>query len=76
MSSLFVYNVFFTFTTNNSLLFIGVQFVPVDMRWGITTELSDNNQTINICLREIDRSDVFIGFYGQVCPHFIFVKCW
>ena len=44
----------------------GVQFVPVDMRWGITTESSANNQTINICLREIDRSDIFVGFYGQV----------
>lgn len=45
----------------------GVEFVPVDMRWGITSELSDNAQTINICLREIDRSDMFIGFFGQVC---------
>ena len=44
----------------------GVQFVPVDMRWGITTELSNNNQTINICLGEIDRSDLFVGFFGQV----------
>ena len=44
----------------------GLQFVPVDMRWGITTESSANKQTINICLREIDRSDIFVGFYGQV----------
>ena len=44
----------------------GVQFVPVDMRWGITSEAADNAQVVNICLREIDRSDVFIGFFGQV----------
>ncbi|KAI8784545.1 TPR repeat-containing protein isoform X1 [Biomphalaria glabrata] len=43
----------------------GIQFVPVDMRWGITSEAADNAQVINICLREIDRSDVFIGFFGQ-----------
>lgn len=44
----------------------GIQFVPVDMRWGITSEMSSNYQTINICLREIDRSDLFVGFFGQV----------
>ncbi|CAG5114750.1 unnamed protein product [Candidula unifasciata] len=43
----------------------GIQFVPVDMRWGITSEAAANAQVINICLREIDRSDVFIGFFGQ-----------
>ncbi|GFS15505.1 peptidase inhibitor 16 [Elysia marginata] len=43
----------------------GVQFVPVDMRWGITSEASDNAQVVNIVLREIDRSDIFIGFFGQ-----------
>ncbi|XP_059157267.1 TPR repeat-containing protein DDB_G0287407-like [Physella acuta] len=43
----------------------GIQFVAVDMRWGITSEAADNAQVINICLREIDRSDVFIGFFGQ-----------
>lgn len=44
----------------------GLQFVAVDMRWGITAESSENAQVINICLREIDRSDMFIGFFGQV----------
>ena len=44
----------------------GLQFVPVDMRWGITSELSDSAQTIKICLKEIDRSDMFVGFFGQV----------
>ena len=44
----------------------GLQFVAVDMRWGITTEQADNAETVNICLKEIDRSDVFVGFFGQV----------
>lgn len=44
----------------------GLQFAAVDMRWGITAESSDKAQVINICLREIDRSDMFIGFFGQV----------
>ena len=44
----------------------GLQFVAVDMRWGITAESSENAQVINICLREIDRSDMFVGFFGQV----------
>ena len=47
-------------------MFLGIQFVPVDMRWGITLDHSAQAQTINICLREIDRSDMFVGFFGQV----------
>ncbi|KAK3592936.1 hypothetical protein CHS0354_011736 [Potamilus streckersoni] len=43
----------------------GLQFVAVDMRWGITAESSENAQVINICLRELDRSDMFVGFFGQ-----------
>ncbi|XP_060081053.1 TPR repeat-containing protein DDB_G0287407-like [Ylistrum balloti] len=43
----------------------GVQFVAVDMRWGITSEASASAQVINICLKELDRSDMFIGFFGQ-----------
>ena len=44
----------------------GVQFIPVDMRWGISHELSTNAKTVEVCLREIDRSDIFVGFFGQV----------
>lgn len=44
----------------------GVNFVAVDMRWGITSEASSSSQVINICLRELDRSDFFAGFFGQV----------
>ncbi|XP_076111481.1 TPR repeat-containing protein DDB_G0287407-like isoform X2 [Mytilus galloprovincialis] len=43
----------------------GIQFVAVDMRWGITSEASSSAQVINICLRELDRSDIFVGFFGQ-----------
>ncbi|KAK3757313.1 hypothetical protein RRG08_019964, partial [Elysia crispata] len=43
----------------------GLQLATVDMRWGITEEASSDAQTINICLREVDRSDIFIGLYGQ-----------
>ncbi|KAK3086865.1 hypothetical protein FSP39_024606 [Pinctada imbricata] len=43
----------------------GLQFVAVDMRWGITSEASASSQVINICLRELDRSDLFVGFFGQ-----------
>ncbi|KAK7504283.1 hypothetical protein BaRGS_00004587 [Batillaria attramentaria] len=43
----------------------GVQFVAVDMRWGITSQAADDAQVINICLREVDRSDIFVGFFGQ-----------
>ncbi|XP_076442546.1 TPR repeat-containing protein DDB_G0287407-like isoform X2 [Babylonia areolata] len=43
----------------------GIQFVAVDMRWGITSQAAENAQVINICLREIDRSDIFVGFFGQ-----------
>ena len=48
----------------------GVEFVPVDMRWGITEESAQNGQVLNICLREIDRSDIFVGFFGQVSDYY------
>lgn len=44
----------------------GYTFIPVDLRWGITSDLSANASTIMICLSEIDRSDIFVGFFGQV----------
>lgn len=44
----------------------GVQFVAADMRWGITEAASRDHQVVSICLREIDRSDIFLGLYGQV----------
>lgn len=49
----------------------GIQLVAVDMRWGITTEMTASAQVIRICLRELDRSDLFVGFYGQVFQYTI-----
>ena len=43
----------------------GILMRVVDLRWGITSEMSSDHQTINTCLREIDRSDIFVGLYGQ-----------
>jgi hypothetical protein len=47
----------------------GVSFSAVDLRWGITTDQSQQGETINICLREIDRCrpyfvSVLGGRYG------------
>ena len=44
----------------------GYEFVPVDLRWGITSEMSSSASTIEVCLREMDRSDMIVGFFGQV----------
>ena len=49
----------------------GIQFVAVDMRWGITKESAESAQVINICLGELDRSDIFIGFFGQVSYNYL-----
>ena len=43
----------------------GLHLRLVDMRWGISRSSSSDSQTINICLQEIDRSDIFVGLYGQ-----------
>ncbi|XP_076442527.1 uncharacterized protein LOC143281281 [Babylonia areolata] len=44
---------------------MGLQFVTVDMRWGISVESAQEAQTVNICLKEIDRCDMFVNFFGQ-----------
>ena len=33
----------------------GFGFQPVDLRWGVTPESSDDNQTMNFCLNEVKR---------------------
>ncbi|XP_006816362.2 TPR repeat-containing protein DDB_G0287407-like [Saccoglossus kowalevskii] len=43
----------------------GFEFVPVDLRCGITSEMFENAGTLDLSLREIDRSDIFVGFAGQ-----------
>lgn len=52
----------------------GYEFVPVDMRWGITSEMSSKAATIEICLREMDRSDMIVGFFGQVYIYLVAVS--
>ena len=43
-----------------------VEFVPIDLRWGITEKQSESGETLEICLREIDRSrPFFICFLGS-----------
>ncbi|EDO32345.1 predicted protein, partial [Nematostella vectensis] len=43
----------------------GYEFIPVDLRWGITSEMSSSAVTIKVCLSEMDRSDMIVGFFGQ-----------
>lgn len=39
---------------------------PVDLRWGITQQASENGETVKICLREIGNSQpYFIGILGN-----------
>jgi hypothetical protein len=43
----------------------GVNFSPLDLRWGITSEQSGSGQVIKICLEEIDRCrPFFVGSLG------------
>ncbi len=43
----------------------GIDFLPVDLRWGITREESEANETVALCLDEIDSSyPFFIGLAG------------
>ncbi|XP_063723269.1 TPR repeat-containing protein DDB_G0287407-like [Symsagittifera roscoffensis] len=42
----------------------GVSFVPIDFRWGITEESSSAANTVAICLRQVQQSDIFVGFFG------------
>eukprot|EP01137_Pigoraptor_chileana_P029105 Opistho-2@13868 len=43
----------------------GIFLTIVDLRWGITEHAASNAETLYICLREIDDSDIFLGFYGE-----------
>lgn len=33
----------------------GFQFQPVDLRWGVTEEVVENNQSLNFCINEVKR---------------------
>lgn len=44
----------------------GVEFIALDLRWGITSEETKNGKVLEICLREIDNSyPYFIGIIGD-----------
>ena len=44
----------------------GVEFVPLELRWGITEEEAKEGRVIETCLREIDNSrPFFIGIIGN-----------
>eukprot|EP01042_Synura_sphagnicola_P036425 gene36425-biopygen5042 len=34
------------------------------MRWGITDEMSGKHETVRTCLSAIDKSDIFLGYFG------------
>ncbi|MFC1539034.1 DUF4062 domain-containing protein, partial [Candidatus Latescibacterota bacterium] len=43
-----------------------IQFVDIDLRWGITEEQADNDRVLSLCLKEIDESrPFFIGILGE-----------
>lgn len=44
----------------------GIEFTEIDLRWGLTTEDSQNGRIIRTCLEEIDNCrPFFIGLIGQ-----------
>ena len=47
----------------------GVNLVPVDLRWGITDNeeesFSSNTKIIDVCLKEIDAAQCFLGIIGE-----------
>jgi tetratricopeptide (TPR) repeat protein len=52
----------------------GLEFIEVDLRWGVTEEQAERGGVLPICLAEIDRCSYFIGLlgerYGWVPEHF------
>ena len=46
----------------------GVEFLPIDLRWGITEEEGKKGKIINACFEEIDNSrPFFIGLIVLAC---------
>lgn len=44
----------------------GVEFVDVDLRWGVTEEEQERGEVVRVCLEEIDRCrPYFIGIIGE-----------
>ena len=43
--------------------FTFVDVYPVDLRWGVTATMPD--QQVEACLNEVEKCDIFIGVLGQ-----------
>jgi hypothetical protein len=37
----------------------------VDLRWGVTDSMSEQAATLLVCLKEVEKCNVFIGMYGE-----------
>ena len=42
----------------------GVHLRILDLRWGISNKQKDDQELLNICLKEIEHSDFFVGFHA------------
>jgi telomerase protein component 1 len=41
-----------------------INVIEVDLRWGLTEEDTKSNRTLEICLREVDKCNFFVGLLG------------
>src|SRR5436190_642419 len=44
---------------------LGVDFIAVDLRWGVTREDAERQGAVAVCLAEIARCDYFVGLLGD-----------
>lgn len=42
----------------------GVDFIPIDLRWGITKKQAERGQVVEVCLKSVKECNVFIGLLG------------
>lgn len=43
----------------------GVDFIPIDLRWGITKKQAESGQVVEVCLKSVKECNVFIGLLGE-----------
>ena len=46
-----------------------INLYEIDLRWGITEDEADHNQTLDLCLSQVLASDYFIGILGERYGH-------
>jgi hypothetical protein len=47
---------------------LGLEFFDVDLRWGVTKEQADNDQVLDVCLRQIEECrPFFVGILSERC---------